>query len=216
MFVKTTELIRVLLVDDHPIVRDGCRLLLKNTTDILVAGEAENGEQACDIYGEVTPDVVVLDLNMSGMGGMETIRRLRRVDPCARVLVFSVHDNQTMVQKALEAGADGYLTKVGASSRIAEAIRHLAQGRAYLDQDLVPHVLGALSGDGDPVRRLTLREFEVFRNLAAGNTVNEIAKMLCISPKTAGVHQTNLLKKLNVRNGSELTRLAIRYQLIEP
>lgn len=210
------ERIRVLLVDDHPIVRDGCRLLLKNTTDILVVGEAENGEQACDIYGEVTPDVVVLDLNMSGMGGMETIRRLRMVDTCARILVFSVHDSQAMVQKALEAGAGGYLTKVGASPRIAEAIRHLAQGRAYLDQDLVPHVLGALSGDGDPVRRLTLREFEVFRNLAAGNTVNEIAKMLCISPKTAGVHQTNLLKKLNVRNGSELTRLAIRCQLIEP
>jgi len=214
--MKASKKIRVLLVDDHPIVREGYRLLLENTADIHVVGEAECGEEACKLYRDIVPDVVILDLNMPGMGGLETIRRLRAKDPKSRILVFSMQDSQAMLQRALEAGAGGYLTKVSASSQMVEAVREVARGKAYLDQGLVPHVMGVLSGDGDPLRNLTQREFEVFRNLAAGQSVSEIADILCISPKTVGVHQTNIMKKLDVRNASELTRLAIRYSVIEP
>lgn len=214
--MKELNKIGVLVVDDHPIVREGYRLLLQNTPNIRVIGEAESGEQACNIYETVTPDVVVLDLNMPGMGGLEAIRRLLIKDPKARILVFTMHDSQTILQRSLEAGAQGYLAKISASSQMVSAVQQVAQGKTYLDQNLIPQLMESISGNGDPLHILTQREFEVFRQLASGYSVAEIARSLCISPKTVGVHQTNIMKKLNLPNAAKLTLLAIRCRIINP
>ncbi len=205
--------IRVLLVDDHPVVRGGYRALLENAADIQVVGEADSGEQAYTLYRELTPDVVVVDLNMPGMGGLGLIQRLRAQDARARILVFSMHDSQVMVHRALEAGALGYLAKSSASSLLADAVRQVACGKHYLERNLAPATADA---GADPLRCLTRREFQVFQSLAEGQSVAEIAETLCISPKTAGVHQTNIMHKLGLRNAAELVRLAIRCRVIEP
>jgi len=212
----TAESINVLLVDDHPVVRDGYRRLLENTRDIRVVAEADDGEEACAQYRECHPDIVVLDLNMPGIGGLETIRRLRAKGPGVRILVFSMHDSKVMVARALEAGAAGYLAKSSAALQMVEAVRAVAQGKRFLDQDLVPEILEMQSGEIDLMGRLSQREFQVFRNLAEGHSVAEIAGMLSISPKTVGVHQTNIMRKLGLRNAAELARLAIRNEAIPP
>ena len=214
--MKAANEINVLLVDDHPIVRDGYRLLLENTHEIRVVGEAECGEQAYELYSDMKPDVVVLDLNMPGMGGLEIIQRLITKDPQARVLVFSMHDSQVMVQRALEAGAAGYLTKSSAPSQMVEAVRQVAMGNSFITEELVSGVMEPFLQKKDPLEKLTPREFQLFRKLAEGHSVAEIAETLHISPKTVGVHQTSIMKKLDLRNAAELVRLAIRCRVIEP
>lgn len=214
--METTKPIRVFLVDDHPVVRDGYRRLLENNPDIKVVAEAGSGEEACAEYSEVNPDVVVLDLNMPGIGGMETMRRLFAKDPSARILVFSMHDSETMVTRALEGGAAGYLSKSSVAAQMVDAVRDVSQGKTFLNHNLAPKVLESHLRGSDPLEVLTEREFQVFRQLAEGLSVQEIAEMLSISPKTAGVHQTHIMKKLKLRNAAELTRLAIRSGVIQP
>lgn len=210
------SIVRVLLVDDHPIVRHGYRRLLENTPDIRVHAEAASGEDAYARYFETDPDLLIIDLNLPGISGIEAIRRIRLRDPDARILVFSMHDSPLMVTRALEAGASGYLTKSSAASEIVDAVREIAQGRTFLSPGLVQDFVATKLADDDPLKGLTPREFQVFLRLAQGQVVNEIAQTLSISPKTVGVHQTNIMKKLQLRNLSELTRLAIRCGLIEP
>ena len=208
--------IRVFLVDDHPVVRDGYRRLLDNNPDIEVVAEADSGEEACEKYLEINPDVMILDLNMPGIGGLETILRIRAKDRNAHILVFSMHESQVMVGRAVEAGASGYLSKNSAATQMIDAVRSVAQGKPYLNHSFSPAMIGSMQKQGpDPLRILSKREFEVFRRLADGHSVIEIAEELSISPKTAGVHQTSIMKKLELRNASELTRLAIRCGVIE-
>ena len=214
--MNTAKPIRVFLVDDHPVVRDGYRRLLENNPDIIVVAEACNGEEACARYSEVNPDVIVLDLNMPGIGGMETIRRLFAKDPGVRILVFSMHDSETMVTRALEAGAAGYLSKSSAAAQMVDGVRAVSQGKKFLNHSLAPKILETHLRGSDPLQVLTEREFQVFRQLAEGFSVQEIAKILSISPKTAGVHQTHIMKKLELRNAAELTRMAIRCGVIQP
>lgn len=215
--MNTNAPIRVFLVDDHPVVRDGYKRLLDNSPDIKVIAEAGSGEEACEQYNHVKPDVVVLDLNMPGIGGIETISRLRAKDTHAHILVFSMHDSQIMISRALEAGASGYLTKSSAASQMIDAVRSVAKGKPFLNHTVVPSVIGKMqNNDHNPLTALSKREFEVFCRLADGHSVAEIAHELSISPKTAGVHQTNIMHKLELRNASELTRLAIRCGVIEP
>ncbi len=211
-----SEQITVLLVDDHPVVRDGYRRLLERNPDIRVVGEADNGEQAYALYPKRAPTVVVLDLNLPGMGGMETIRRLVAKYPDVRILVFSMHDSPLLIQRALDAGAAGYLTKSSAADQMVEAIRCVAQGRSYLDHTLSAELMGDHAQNADPLLPLTKREFQVFCKLAEGHSVTEIANTLCISPKTVGVHQTNIMNKLDLKNAAELVRLAIRCGVIQP
>lgn len=208
--------ISVLLVDDHPVVRDGYRRLLENTSDIRVVAEADDGEEAIAHYAAHNPDVVVLDMSMPGIGGLETIRRIKKLDPKARVLVFSMHDSKVMVTRSIETGAAGYLTKQSGAGQMVEAIKQVATGKPYLDQAVVPDMVQAQFSGNDPLAKLSKREFQVFRNLAEGKPVVEIAELLTISPKTVGVHQTHIMKKLDLRNGAELTRLAIRSGVIQP
>lgn len=208
--------IRVYLVDDHPVVRDGFRRLLENSDDIEVVGEAGSGEAACEHYVNLQPDVVVLDLNMPGIGGIETISRLRAKHKDVHILVFSMHDSPIMIRRAMEAGARGFLTKSCAAAQMVDAVHTVAGGKPFLNETLAPSMLDIMhNNDHDPLMALSKREFEVFCRLADGQPVVDIARALSISPKTAGVHQTNIMHKLALRNAAELTRLAIRCGVIE-
>ena len=209
-----TEAIKVLLVDDHPVVRAGFHRLLEADGVVKVIAEADSGEEACRCYDIERPDVVVLDLSMPGMGGLGTARRLLAKDSEARILVFSIHDNETMLSRALQAGVSGYLTKQSAPSVLLEAVRAVSLGKMYIDPDLVGRALG--KRHGGLLDRLTPREFEVFSLLAEGHNINSIAQTLSISPKTAGVHQTRIMHKLEVKNAVQLVRLALRQGIIAP
>ena len=207
--------LRVLLVDDHPIVRHGYRRLLESTADIRVEGEGASGEEAYARYFEIGPDVLIIDLNLPGISGIEAIKRIRSREPKAKILVFSMHDSPLMVTRALEAGATGYLSKSSAATEMVDAVREIAQGRAFLSPGLVQDYVATRVAADDPLKILTAREFQIFLRLAQGQGTTEIAEVLSISPKTAGVHQTNILRKLKLRNLSELTRLAIRCGVLE-
>jgi two-component system invasion response regulator UvrY len=210
-------MIRVLLVDDHAVVRTGFRLLLQSQPDVCVAGEAASGEAACQRYAELAPDVVVMDLAMPGMGGLEALRRIRARDPEARVLALSAHDDPMHARRALREGALGFLSKRSAPEALTEAIGAVAAGRRYLDVSLAQKLaLAEIEGGAkSPVERLSEREFEVFIRLARGETVQRIAENLKLSASTVGTHLYNIKQKLGASNQSELTLLAIRHGLIE-
>lgn len=210
-------MIRVLLVDDHAVVRTGFRLLLQSQAEMSVIAEAESGEAACQLYLELTPDVVVMDLAMPGMGGLEALRRIRVRHPQARVLTLSAHDDPMHARRALQEGALGFLSKRSAPEALLEAVIAVAAGRRYLDPALAQK-LALAEFDGaakSPVDRLSEREFEVFVRLAGGASVLHIAQDLKLSASTVGTHLYNIKQKLGVANQSELTLIAIRHHLIE-
>ena len=210
-------MIRVLLVDDHAVVRTGFRLLLQSHPDTAVVGEAESGEGACQRYLELLPDVVVMDLGMPGMGGLEALRRIRAHHPNARVLALSAHDDPAYARRALREGARGFLSKRSAPEALLEAITAVAGGQRYIDVGLAQQLaLDQADGGGkSPIERLSEREFEVFVRLAGGASVQRIAEDLKLSASTVGTHLYNLKQKLGVSNQAELTLLAIRHGLID-
>lgn len=215
--MRETLPIKVLLVDDHPVVRAGYRRLLEETQDIHVVAEASDGEHAYRCYQECHPDVVVLDLNMPGIGGLETIRRILAKTPTARILVFSMYDSDPLILRAFQAGAKGYLTKASAAHKLVEGIRQVARGETLFDTTSIAKAGGHAEHAGYGfLEVLSQREFQIFQLLAEGHTVVEIAELLCISPKTAGVHQTHIMKKLGLINTAQLTRLAIRCGVVMP
>jgi two-component system, NarL family, invasion response regulator UvrY len=209
--------IRVLLVDDHAVVRTGFRLLLQTSRDVAVVGEADSGEAACQSYAELSPEVVVMDIAMPGMGGVEALRRIRAHDPQARVLALSAHDDPTHARRALREGALGFLSKRSAPEALLEAIAAVAAGKRYIDPRVAQQLaLADIDGtQSSPVRRLSEREFEVFIRLARGASVQRIAEDLRLSTSTVGTHLYNVKQKLGVSNQSELTLIAIRDGLIE-
>ena len=207
---------RVLLADDHAVVRMGFRLLLQSHAEVVVVGEADSGESAYRSYTELRPDVLVLDLAMPGMGGLEALKRIRAQHPQARVLALSAHDDPAHAQRALREGALGFLSKRSAPEALFEAVDTVAAGCSYLDPALAQK-LAALDPDGagSPVERLSEREFEVFIRLARGGSVQKIAEDLKLSASTVGTHLYNLKQKLGASNQAELALLAIRHGLIE-
>ncbi len=208
--------LRIMLVDDHAVVRMGFRLLLDTTNDLRVVAECGSGEEALQRFADVAPDVVVLDLSMEGMGGLETLSRLLAKWPAARVLVLSAHEDTAHPRRALTAGALGYLTKRSAAEALIEAIRQVAAGRVFLEPALAQELAVARMGNpGNPVEALSAREFEVFMMLARGRSVNEIAELLFLSPRTVGTHLYNIKQKLGAGNSAELTLIAIRNGLID-
>jgi two-component system, NarL family, invasion response regulator UvrY len=209
--------IRVLLVDDHAVVRTGFRLLLQISREVAVVGEAESGEAACQSYNELSPDVVVMDIAMPGMGGVEALRRIRARDPQARVLALSAHDDPTHARRALREGALGFLSKRSAPEALLEAIAVVGAGKRYIDPRVAQQLaLADIDGtESSPVKRLSEREFEVFIRLARGASVQRIAEDLRLSASTVGTHLYNVKQKLGVSNQSELTLIAIRDGLIE-
>ena len=208
--------IRVMLVDDHAVVRVGFRMLLSASADIEVAAEADSGELAYQRYADVKPDVVIMDLSMPGMGGIETVRRLLARDKGARVLVLSAHEDTAHPKRVLKAGALGYLSKRTAPEELIEAVRAIAAGRIYLDAEIARKLaMQDLGGASGSVEALSEREFAVFIQLARGQSVNRIAEILNLSPNTVGTHLYNIKQKLGAGNQAELTLIAVRNGLIE-
>ena len=210
-------MIRVLLVDDHAVVRTGFRLLLQAKPEVSVVGEAESGEAACQRYVELSPDVVVMDIAMPGMGGIEALRRIRAHDPQARVLALSAHDDPMHARRALREGALGFLSKRSAPEALLEAVAAVGAGQRYIDPRVAQKLaLEDIEGtESSPVKRLSEREFDVFIRLARGASVQRIAEDLRLSASTVGTHLYNVKQKLGVSNQAELTLIAIRHGLIE-
>ena len=209
--------INVMLVDDHAVVRMGFRMLLETAADIKVIAEAENGEQAIKLYVEHQPNVVVMDITMPGIGGLEAIERIMAKDSAARILVLSAHEDSVHPKRVLNAGAMDYLTKRSAAEELIKAIRTVAGGKMYLEANIAQQMaIQQLSGQQNPVDVLSDREFEVFMALAKGKTTNDIADTLCLSPRTVGTHLYNIKQKLNASNSAEIALIAMRSGLIDP
>lgn len=205
---------RIMLVDDHALVRMGFRMLLTNAGMEVVA-EAGDGEHACREYGAVQPDVVVMDLSMPGMGGLEAVRRLLAQDPKARVLALSAHEDTAHPRRVLRAGALGYLAKRSAPESLIEAVTAVARGERYMDpQTAQALAMAQIEGEASPAETLSEREFAVFIQLARGATVAQVAENLNLSPSTVGTHLYHVKQKLGASNQSELTLVALRWGLI--
>ncbi|HEB63470.1 MAG TPA: response regulator transcription factor [Gammaproteobacteria bacterium] len=202
----------VLLVDDHAVVRAGYRVLLLDSDLIGDVHEASSGEQACQLYLQCKPDIVVMDLSMPGIGGLETIKRLRLRDSDAKVLVFSMYEEAIYVARALQAGAKGYITKRSAPDNMIHAVEQVAKGKTYVEKHLSQFV--SKSPDSSVLDQLKPREFDLFCLLARGMTTREASEELALSYKTAANYVTSIKSKLNVRSHSELTLLAQQHGLI--
>ncbi|HTT08587.1 MAG TPA: response regulator transcription factor [Gammaproteobacteria bacterium] len=208
--------IRVLLVDDHAVVRAGYSALLKNTDCIEVVAEAENGNSAIKIFTDVHPDVVIMDLSLPGIGGLDAMRRILARDPHARILVFSMHEDIAFVEQALQAGACGYITKSSAPHVLVEAVRRIAAGDIYMDGEIAQRMaFQKVRGRDTPFAHLSTREFEIFCLLAEGLSAQDISRRLSLSYKTVANYSTQIRNKLNVDTNAELTRLAIRHGLVK-
>lgn len=208
-------MIRVMLVDDHALVRMGFRMLLADA-QVEVVSEAGDGEQACQDYPRIKPDVVVMDLSMPGMGGLEAVRRLVAQDPKVRVLALSAHEDTAHPRRVLRAGALGYLAKRSAPEALATAVRAVARGDRYVDPQTAQALATAqIAGDDSPAEVLSEREFSVFVQLARGASVAQIAENLKLSPSTVGTHLYHVKQKLRASNQSELTLVALRWGLIQ-
>jgi two-component system invasion response regulator UvrY len=212
-------MIRVMLVDDHALVRMGFRMLLENAreaTPIEVVAECGSGEEACREVPRVQPDVVVMDLSMPGMGGIEAVRRLIAQDRKLRVLALSAHEDTAHPKRVLAAGALGYLAKRSAPEALLAAVRAVAAGERYLDaQTAQALALAQLEGEASPADVLSEREFSVFLHLARGMSVAQIAATLNLSPSTVGTHLYHVKQKLKAGNQSELTLVALRWGLVQ-
>lgn len=203
--------IKVLLVDDHAVVRAGFKLLLATSSNIEVIAEAERGEQAIQLYQSCQPDIIVLDLSMPGIGGLETIRRLVQRDEKVKILVFSVHDEQVYVNRALNAGAKGYITKNSAPEILPDAIVSIQQGQRYVERGLLNKTSDEVSEHDyqSIIQTFSAREFDVFRLLSKGLTAHKIADELCLGYKTVANYVTQIKKKLQVSSIAELAHIAI-------
>jgi DNA-binding NarL/FixJ family response regulator len=211
--------IKVLVVDDHTIVRDGICALLALAGDIEVVAEAANGSEALKIVKELKPDVVLMDIAMPIMDGLEAARRIHREFPGTRVLVLTQYDDKEYVFPVLEAGASGIISKGSLSSELTLGIRSVSRGDSYLSPSVARLLVEDYQRGGgrvvhDPYERLTDREREVFKLVAEGHTTQQIATMLVISPKTVEGHKTNLMAKLGIRNRTELVKYALRKGII--
>ena len=211
MAKKTT----ILLVDDHAVVRAGVRRLLEQEPLFEVIGEAESGEKAYQIFGELKPDVMVMDLSMPGMGGLEAIRRILMRYEKAKILVLSMHEDLSFANQALKLGAKGYLTKNALADDLVKSIETVTQGDVFLSDEIAKKMaMQSISGNQDPVHELSAREFEIFRLLAEGLEIEAIASTLNISSKTVSNYQTMIKQKLNINTPIELIRYAIKVGVI--
>ncbi|WP_407177944.1 response regulator [Bradyrhizobium sp. STM 3562] len=205
----------IMLVDDHAVVREGYRAVLQKQPGLRVVAEAGDGAEAYRLFKEARPDLVIMDLTMPGIGGIEAIRRIRQWDRGARVLVFTMHQNAGFAVQAIRAGAKGYVTKTSPPEALVRAVMDVLAGRIAVSPDIGHELaLGRLAGETSAADVLTPREFEVFRMLLAEGTTEEIADALHLSPKTVANLHSLIKDKLGVGSDIELVRLALRQGLL--
>ena len=209
--------IRVFIVDDHALVRTGMRMILSAQTDIEVLGEAESGEEALPLIRRLKPDVVLCDLHLPGVSGLEVTERIVRGDFGTRVIVVSVLEDGPLPKRLLEAGASGYVGKGGDAVELLRAVRDVARGKRYLANNIAQNLaLSGIGGDGSPFDALSPREMEVALLLTRGLRQEDIARRLSLSAKTVNTHKTRLFDKLEIRDSIALARLATQFGLADP
>jgi len=212
--------IRVLVTDDHAMVRDGICALLALTGDIEAVGIAANGREALETVRELMPDVVLMDIAMPIMDGVEATRRIHKEFPKVKVLALTQYDDKAHVFAVIEAGASGFISKTAASSELAAGIRSVYRGDSFLSPSVARFLvedyqqIASMKVSQDPYEQLTNREREVLKLVAEGHTTQEIADMLVLSPKTVERHKTNLMSKLDIHNRTELVKFALRKGII--
>ena len=209
--------IRVFLLDDHALVRTGMRLMLSAVTDIEVVGEADSGETGLPLIRKLRPDVVLCDLHLPGISGLEITERLVKGDYGCRVVVVSVLEDGPMPRRLIEAGASGYVGKAGDAAELLRAVRDVARGKRYLANGIAQHLaLSGVDGGGSPFDALSPRELEVAMLLVQGLRQEDIARRLSLSAKTVNTHKSRLFEKLEIQDTIALARMASRYGLSDP
>jgi DNA-binding NarL/FixJ family response regulator len=212
--------IRILLADDHTILRNGIRALLEDESDMVVVGEADDGRSAVGLTGQLKPDVVVMDIAMPLLNGLDATRQIKRICPQTNVLILTMHDNEEYIRQVLEAGAMGYILKDAAAKELISAIRAVHHGEAVLSPAVTRLVIedylrwGGIHSEAEP-DDLSPREREVLQLIAEGYTSKQIAEILSISIKTVQAHRTNLMQKLDLHDRGELIKYAIQKKIIE-
>lgn len=210
-------MIRILIADDHAIVRGGLKQLLSGESDFTVAGEAANGLEALKQIREQPFDVVLMDMSMPGRSGIELIKQIKSEKPRLAILVLSMHKEEQYAVRALKAGALGYLTKESAPDQLVAAIRKVASGGAFISSGVAERLALELGGnhDADPHALLSDREYQIFRMIVSGAPIGGIADELSLSVKTVSTHKTRILQKMRMTSSAELIHYAIRHQLVE-
>jgi len=209
-------MIQILLVDDHDLVRAGLKRILEDVKNIKVIGEACTGEEAIQMVRLRKPDVVIMDVNMPGIGGLETTRKILQIDANIKVIVVTVHVEEPYPTRLLEAGAAGYLTKSCAVDEIVVAIQSVAKGERYVSADIARQVALSMlpGGKRSLFEKLSQREMQVMLMVTQGQSIQDISDRLCLSPKTVSTYRYRLYEKLAVENDVELTHLAMRHGMI--
>lgn len=213
--------LRILIADDHEMVRRGLRSILAERRDWEICGEVEDGRDAVKQAGEIKPDVIIMDIAMPGLNGLEATRQIRQLLPKIEVLILTMHDSEELVRETLQAGARGYVLKNDAGWTLVHAVESLSQHRPFFSSRVTAMVLDQYLHPGatklpDSGGRLSAREREILQLVAEGKSSKQVASTLSISVKTAEAHRSNILRKLNLHSATELVRYAIRNKLIEP
>lgn len=210
-------MINVLLTDDHALVRSGIRRLLEDSQQVKIVGEAECGEDSLRMVQELKPDVILMDVNMPGIGGVETCRRILQRDPKQKIIVLTVHGEQTFPKRMLEIGAKGYLTKECGVDEMLEAITQVNNGYSYIANSIAQQLaLSLLPGNkSNPIDRLSRREFQVMLMISNGLSNIQISEKLCLSPKTISTYRLRLLEKLGAHNEVDLVKIAVEQGIVE-
>ena len=210
-------MIRVLIADDHAIVRQGLRQILAETTDMVVAGEAETAHEALKLVREAEWDVALLDISMPDKSGIDTLKLIRKERPKLPVLMLSMHPEDHYAVRCLKAGASGYLTKQSAPVQLVRAIRQVAAGRKYISPAVAEELANSIGSDFDQPAHATLsdREYQTLRLIATGHSLSEIAAQLSLSAKTVSVYRARLLEKLNLKNNADVAHYAVKNNLVD-
>ncbi len=207
---------RILLVDDHALVRAGVRRLLEDADDMEIVAEATTGEQAIKLSRSLDFDLIMMDINMPGFGGLEASRKLLKLNPCMKIIILSMHMDGPLPGQLLDMGVKGYLTKGSSRDEMLLALREVYAGRRYICAETAQQmVLNGHGNDESPFSDLSPRELNIVILCAKGMRIQEIGEHLCISPKTVSSYRTRIYEKLGVENDVELSRLAILHQLVE-
>jgi len=210
-------MINVLLTDDHELVRTGIRRLLEDTGQVQIVGEADCGETSLKLAQSLKPDVILMDVNMPGIGGVETCRRILQRNPKQKIIVLTVHNEQTFPKRLLEIGAKGYLTKECGIDEMVKAIKQVSSGGSYIASSIAQQLaLSLLPGnEANPIDKLSRREFQVMLMISQGLSNVEISDQLCLSPKTISTYRLRLLEKLGAHNEVDLIRIAVEQGMVE-